>query len=268
MKLASSTLSHALAVGWDTPAVRRERRVVEELARAAGAEFDETLEGREIADVADRPDVALDIGGDVSAQPVARVELPVEDARIAAREEGLFQRVRVAFEAKDLASREREQMEHRAPPRKRLADRVQQRKVLRPGQDPAPGLGVGVDEALQVRRQVRRALHLVDDCPFRELGEEAARVLGCECPYVGRFQVREGEVRKDRAAERGLAALAGARERDRRELPGGPAEPGGEVSVESSSRGVYRGDPADSKSDFQSAGSARDEDASRGTSGG
>ena len=39
-------------------------------------------------------------------------------------------------------------------------------------------------------------------------------------------------------------------------------------SVYSTRRGVYRGDRADSKFNFELAGPARDEDASRGTSGG
>ena len=214
------------------PGVRSERRVVEELAGAAGAQLDEALEGREIADVGERPHIPLEVRCDVGAQPVPGVEPSVEDAGVATREESRLEGVRVVPEAKDLASCKRQQVEHGGSSRQRLADRLEQRKVLRPGQDPASGLRVGVDDALEVGGQFRCALHLVHDCALGKLGEEPARVVDRERPYVGRFQVRVGEVRKQGAAERGLAALAGSGKRHRRELPGGRAESRGKVALD------------------------------------
>jgi hypothetical protein len=61
-----------------------ERGVVEELRGPARAELHEALKSHEVADVADRAHVTLDVSRHVRAEPVARVELLIEDPWVAA----------------------------------------------------------------------------------------------------------------------------------------------------------------------------------------
>ena len=70
------------------------------------------------------------------------------------------------------------------------------------------GPRIGVEDALEAGRELGRPLHLVDDGPVGET------------------------VRAELLAERGLAALARARERDRRELGGSPPKQGSDLALD------------------------------------
>ena len=51
------------------------------------------------------------------------------------------------------------------------------------------GRGVVVDHALQVRQQLRHALHLVDNRPDTDLSEEIVQVLECVGEGLGEFKM-------------------------------------------------------------------------------
>ena len=220
MKLVSKTLSHALTVGCGHAAVVSQRRVVDQLGRATGAQLDETLERDQIADVADGPHVPLYVGGNVRTEPLRRADAPVEYARVAAGQEGLFQGVRMPVKAHNFATGQGKQMVHRRTPCHRLADRLDEREVLGPREHPAARLGVRVDGLLQEGRQLRRALDLVDDRAVGELRQEGAGVLRREGPHVRRLDAHVRMPREDGPAKRRLAALARPREGNGRPPPG------------------------------------------------
>ena len=80
---------------------------------------------------------------------------------------------------------------------------------MRTREDPAAGLWIRVDEDLQVGKEVRDALHFVDDCPFGKLAQEASGVLRGESAYIRSFKRRVRMLRKHGCAQGGLAALRG-----------------------------------------------------------
>lgn len=55
------------------------------------------------------------------------------------------------------------------PPRQRLTDRLEQSEILRSRDDPASGLRVCVDNALQVGKNAGRALRFVENAAVRNL---------------------------------------------------------------------------------------------------
>ena len=73
-----------------------------------------------------------------------------------------------------------------------------------------------VDEHLQPGKQRRDALDLVENHAARPRRDEPLRVLLGELPVVRRFQIDVGEVGQDRPAERRLARLPRAGDRDER----------------------------------------------------
>ena len=100
------------------------------------------------------------------------------------------------IETHDLAAAQRQQMIHRGSPGQRLANRFKQGEILRTRQDPAAGPWIRVDEDLQVGKEVRDALHFVDDGPFGKLAQEASRVLRGESAYIRSFERRVRMLRK------------------------------------------------------------------------
>ena len=87
-------LNQAFAVGCEMP------------QSPASAQCDETLKCGQIADVAEHPDVALDVGGDMGTKPVPGLETAVEGARVGSGDKALFQGFRVPGEACRLAPRQ------------------------------------------------------------------------------------------------------------------------------------------------------------------
>ena len=196
------------------PAVPGERREVEQLSRASGAQFHETLEGAEITDAQELADIPLDVGVHVGAQPGRRLEFPVEDARKAAGQQGPVKSLWRPPETLDLAPGQRQEFQHVGAPRERLADRAAECEVLRSGQDPASVDGIVVHDSLQVGKEVGNPLDLVEDGSLRELREKAARISVGEGADVRRFETHVRTVAEHSPAEGRLAALPGASERD------------------------------------------------------
>jgi hypothetical protein len=80
------------------------------------------LKGRQVADIGQQANIALHIIGDIGRKPLVGWDLALEDTRVAARHECLFQRIRKGFKALDLGPRQRQQIEHGAAASERLAD--------------------------------------------------------------------------------------------------------------------------------------------------
>ena len=212
-------LSQFFAVWLRNGAVVRQRRIVQQLAGAPGAQLHETLERHEVAHVGDAAHVPLDVSGHIRAQPIGRLQAVVEDARVAAGEQRLVQGCRVGVEARHLAARHRQQVLHGGAAGEGLAYEFKQRQVLRTREYPTARCRVVVHHALQIGEQGRYAMHFVDDGPGVELGKERARILLRERPHVQRFQGQIAVFREEGAAQRGLAALPRAGERhDRKAL--------------------------------------------------
>ena len=110
---------------------------------------------------------------------------------------------------------------HGGSPRQGLSDRFEQREVLGPAQYPASRGRIRIDDALQVRQQVRHALHLVEDGAARELRQERPRIILREGPVVRRLERAIGMIGKHRLAQRGLSTLPRTGERDGRSPRGG-----------------------------------------------
>ena len=213
-------------------AVVCQRRVIDQLGRTAGAQLDEALEGGEISHVADGPHVPFDIGRNIRAEPVRRVQVSIEYPRIGAGEESLPETLWMPIETHDLIAAQRKQVVDCRPSGERLADRLQPGEVLRAGQNPTTGLRVGVDDALQVGKEVRDALHFVDDGPVGELSQKTSRVLRRKSADVRCLQGRVGMIRKQGSTESSLAALAWSGKRDGGELPSRPHQLRREVSLD------------------------------------
>ena len=106
-------------------AIPCERRVVEQLRCPTRTKCYETLKGREIAYVADRPHIALDVGCDVGTEPVRGFLSFVEYARVTTGEESLVESLGVPGKTDRLASRQRKEVVHCCPSCQRLADRFE-----------------------------------------------------------------------------------------------------------------------------------------------
>src|SRR5690606_4125285 len=76
-----------------------------------------------------------------------------------------------------LAEGERQQREHRGAASQALRDGRHELELTRSGHDEAAHPWVGIDDALEVREQLRRALCLVDDGAVRDLPQEGSWVL-------------------------------------------------------------------------------------------
>lgn len=183
------------------PAVGADGREIQELSGAARAEEDETTKGLEVANLCEGPDVPLQIGLEVEGEPLRRAEPPIVDRRVASRNGNLGplsrQRDRPAVadvlgraqgKPLQLGRRERQQMRDVNPPGEALGDLTHEEKVVRSGKDVPARLGSFVDQHLDVGKQFRCMLDLIEDHRIAELGEEAARIRKSERPHVRRFK--------------------------------------------------------------------------------
>ena len=142
-------------VGTLTPERRGQIGLVQHLPVAAGHQRQEAAEGREVLDRRDRPDVPLQVGLQVRAEPQPRAARPRHRLGIAAAQQRDLRR---------LARRQREQLQHRRAARHGFRHALHQRRLLRAGQQPlarAPRLAV--DARADEREHLRHVLHLVED---------------------------------------------------------------------------------------------------------
>ena len=75
-------VNHSRAVVWETPASEPSEERLTKLAHPVCAETDETPEIRKVAYLPYPAHVTLDVGLEIVAQRLPRVELLVEDARV------------------------------------------------------------------------------------------------------------------------------------------------------------------------------------------
>ena len=190
--------------------VRGERGGIQQLARAAGAEREEPLERREVADVQDAPHVALDVRADVGTKPRGWIHRAGIDRGVPAAEDRTrwtrcHGRDRLR-ESGDLAMHQWKQVKGRHATGKRLAQSLGEQQALRTREHPAPRGRIAVDELQQVREQRRNALHLVQDdagCPGGHRGlEQAARVTLRRIGEVGRLEDQRSVAGESHARER------------------------------------------------------------------
>jgi hypothetical protein len=100
-------------------------------------------------------------------------------------------------------------MEDRGAPSQRLRDGLQQQEILGAGQNEVTGPVGLVDNAQDVREQLRGTLSLVQDDGAVELGQKPLRVVQREITLVRKLE-RDVPVTLERAAnERCLARLPG-----------------------------------------------------------
>ena len=216
MKLASRMLNQGPGGRLGDAAVVSQGGVVEQLPGAAGAELHEALERGEVPDIGDRAHIPLDVGGDVGTEPVRRIEAAIENRRIAAAEQRSIEAGGMLGEAPDLVPGQGQELVHGRASRSDWPIDSSSAKFCDPLRIQRPGRRVGVDDALQVRKQLGCALHLVEDRAPRELRQEAPRVLRREGAHVRRLERAIRMSRKHHAAQRGLAALPRPGERDGR----------------------------------------------------
>lgn len=125
-----------------------EARRVQHLGSAAGAQPEERLEGSEIRDVDDLPQIALDIRRHVVCEPCVRCELAVVNARITARPEDGRKIRRRGVKPADLGLGAWQCVNDGRSPGETLTDRWAQREIFGAGENEASRLGVCVHESL------------------------------------------------------------------------------------------------------------------------
>lgn len=89
-----------------------QRGDVEQLPCAASAEAQETLKGRQVLNVQHLPDVTLGVGGDVTGEPVGRLDGLGMQCRVAAHEQGVVEVQLPTAEGRDFRCRKRQQPGH------------------------------------------------------------------------------------------------------------------------------------------------------------
>ena len=115
-----------------------------------------------------------------------------------------------------LVQREGQQPQEGGPAGEGLVDPIRQQELPAAGQHEEAVPAVLVGEHLQPGEQRRDALDLVENHAARPRRDEPLRVLLGELPVVRRFQIDVGEVGQGRPAERRLARLPRAGDRDER----------------------------------------------------
>ena len=109
--------------------------------------------------------------------------------------------------------RERQQVQIAHPSRQRLRDALVQTELLRAGKDEQAHTTISIQTGLQVGKQFRRPLHLIQNRPVRELREKPARIAQRKLALVRVFQRTVRLAGKHGLCQRGLARLARAGKR-------------------------------------------------------
>ena len=204
--------AHRLVVD---PQVVAEAAQVEQLSDAPGAGHQEALEGAQVADVAQAPHVALDVGLDVGRVVARRVDAAVVEDRVAPLEQALVQAGGGA--GPKLPPGEGQQRQRRHAAGQGLAHLLHEQEVLRAREDELPHGAALVHQDLQVGEQGRHLLRLVDDQPPVPVPvQEAPRILFRGGTIVEALEIDVGVVREDAAHEGGLARLARSGDREDR----------------------------------------------------
>ena len=165
--------AHRLVVD---PEVVAEAAQVEQLSDPSGAGHQEALEGAQVADVAQAPHVALDVGLDVGRVVVGGGDAAVVERRVAPLEQAFVQAGRGAG-CKLLPGKGQQRL-RRGAAGQGLADLLHEQEVLRAGEDELPHGAALVHQHLQVGEQGRHLLRLVDDQPLVPIPlQEAPRIL-------------------------------------------------------------------------------------------
>ena len=153
------------------PSVVAEALQVEELADSPGAQPDETLERGQVTNLRDLANVALDVGLEVVPERPGRLEGLVVDARV---EAGVDHDADVEIRSRParLLDRKRQQREDGGSSGERLADRLAHAQLATAGEDELAVPLPLVDGCLDVRRQLRHPLDLVEHRPVAALSEE------------------------------------------------------------------------------------------------
>ena len=208
--------------------IARQLRRVEQLAMTRRHQLQEVTEGPQVGDVAQLPDVTLDVGGHVALEPEVAALGMQGGHWIAAVPQRALQRGTGPF-----GMRQRGQFQHGHPAGQRFADAPHQGELLRTGQPPTPAARrVGVDAHLQVRQQAGHMLDLVQDHGrLAESRKETHRVDGGEVPLQRIVEADIGHaLARLLAQQRGLARLARAGQHDARKPRQGVAQGAGEAT--------------------------------------
>ena len=155
----------------------------------------------------------------------------VQDARVTAGEQSFLQSRRRRGEAQRLAPRQGQQVMHRRAAGKGLANRFEQRQILRAGENPAPRRRILVDDALQIGEQIRHPLHFVNDGAAGKLAKEGAGVFLGEGPYIQGLQRQVAMFREQGAAQGGFATLPRPGKGDSRKVLSRLPDSGGNVAL-------------------------------------
>ncbi len=100
---------------------------------------------------------------------------------------------------------ERHQVKDAAPARQCLRNPAHQQEVVGAREDKTAGRGVLIDRPLNVGKQVRNMLDLVDDHRAVKLGQESQWVFSGEPPLVNLFERHVAMGRKGSPGQGGLA---------------------------------------------------------------
>jgi hypothetical protein len=123
-------------------------------------------------------------------------------------------------------------MQQTNAPRQRLTDALHQTELLRAGQHEQAHAPIVIDARLQIRKQLRRPLRLVQYRAIGKLRQETARIARRQRPHIQIFKARIRLVRKRGPRQRGLARLARAGNRHHRVVAGEFSKAGGGESVQ------------------------------------
>ena len=155
-------MSHSRAVVWDTPGVRTQRAEVDQLPDPARAQAHESPEARQVANLAQPAHVTLDVGLEVVAERLSRVEFVVENPGIESGVDDVVYRVARAHTL-PFGERERQQPEQRRATGERLADGAGKAELLAAGEHEKAVAANFVGKHLEIGEERRNVLDLVDD---------------------------------------------------------------------------------------------------------
>ena len=123
--------------------IRAQRTEVGELAHPRRAETHEPAEGGQIADLADSPNVAFDVGLQVVPERLRGIQPAIVNPRIESRMEDVVQRF-ARSGAPPFGEGERQEPQQRRSAGERLADGLGEAKLFAPGEDEEAGSTVFV----------------------------------------------------------------------------------------------------------------------------
>ena len=188
--------------------VVRETAQVEHLPDSSGTKPHKGLKNMEILDSRNLTDIPFDIGADVVAVPVNRIDVAVEQGGILSREEQVIERRNLDICCLQLGEGKGQEVEQRHSPSQRLRNPIKKTKVLGACEDEESRLLTFIHNPLDIGEKVGRPLDLVENSAPGKSSEKSSGVRQGKVQLVRVFQADVGFVWKNRARQRCFSRLA------------------------------------------------------------